>query len=140
MGQWHQFQVSDAGNGVALLHIQVHACASHVLQHFDGIADLIDLVGHCLLFVFLFHESVHLDDLYTNPEVSMSMANHVAKVYGMHSVTNNVFNAQIMMSGPAMQIMMMHNANAAILRCMCMMLLQGHAAHAHDEGQAPHAQ
>lgn len=48
----------DAGNGVALPHIQIESSLGHVLQCFDGIADLIDLVGHCLLLLFLFHESV----------------------------------------------------------------------------------
>ena len=45
-GQWGQFQVMDAGNGVALLLIKVEPGLGHGLQSFDRLTDLIDLFVH----------------------------------------------------------------------------------------------
>ena len=52
--------------------------------------------------------------------LSMSMASHVAKVYGMHNAANNAFNAHMVMRGPAMINVMMPRAKPMILRYACM--------------------
>ena len=88
-----QFLSSNALHSALLMCIHIQSALGHLLQHFDGIADLIDLVGYCFLFVVLCHKngclvlpSLHLQGLIIEPHADAGRQQHVVELLFIHGV------------------------------------------------------